>query len=90
MSHVRCTAELQAGKCTGGGGDPCGRRETSKSWAGTGISTTESATQWDENDIITGQFQGTGFNDVLDYDPTTGGTAGCSGNLLNTYGQRGR
>ncbi len=54
---------------------------------GTGISTTESATQWDGTQVITGQFQGTGFNDVLDYDPTTNGTAGCSGNLLNTYGQ---
>ncbi|MFH9554554.1 FG-GAP-like repeat-containing protein [Streptomyces sp. NPDC017435] len=41
--------------------------------AGTGANSTGSPTDWNGTQAITGHFNtGAGFNDVLDYDPTTG------------------
>ena len=54
---------------------------------GTGVGTDQNPAQWTGTQVITGQFQGDGFNDVLDYDPSTNGTAACSGQILATYGQ---
>ncbi|MCQ9178678.1 VCBS repeat-containing protein [Streptomyces sp. IBSBF 2953] len=40
---------------------------------GTGVNTTGSPTDWNGTQAVTGHFNtGTGFNDVLDYDPATG------------------
>ncbi|HZR48529.1 MAG TPA: LamG domain-containing protein [Streptosporangiaceae bacterium] len=54
---------------------------------GTGRNSAQSPADWTGTQVITGQFQGDGFNDVLDYYPSTNGTAACSGQILATYGQ---
>jgi hypothetical protein len=58
---------------------------------GTGISTAQdpqqSPAQWTGTQVITGQFHGPGFNDVLDYAASTSGTSACSGSLLASFGQ---
>lgn len=54
---------------------------------GTGRNSAENPADWTGTQVVTGQFQQDGFNDVLDYYPSTNGTTACSGQILATYGQ---
>lgn len=54
---------------------------------GTGISMTQSPAQWTGTQVVSGLFQGNGFNDVLDYNPAANSTAECVATVLFPYGQ---
>ena len=56
--------------------------------SGTGLSATATGpSTFTGTQAITGMFSGTGFNDVLVYNPTTASAGSCSGNILNEDGQ---